>query len=65
MLEGERLCGCIGGETLAANGAFQISGGFPEQAMEGIGVELSGTDAQGHVLSFHTYAALTTRRAGA
>ncbi len=59
-----RASGCVGGETLAANGIFQISGGFPEQAVESIGVELSGTDAQGHVLSFLTYVALITQRVG-
>ena len=39
---------------------FDFGGGFPEQAIEAVGLLLKGVDAKGNELEFHGYLELST-----
>lgn len=52
---GEELKNMWGDNILEANSDWDMGGGLPRQELSGVGVLLTGTDANGNQLEFHYY----------
>ena len=59
MLGGEVLTELYGTNVIDRNQVFELSGGFPEQPIEAVGLLIKGVDAKGNELEFHGYVELS------
>jgi len=59
MLGGEVLTGLYGTNVIDRSQVFELSGGFPEQPIEAVGLLIKGIDAKGNELEFHGYVELS------
>ena len=59
MIGGEVLTGLYGTNVIDRSQVFELSGGFPEQPIEAVGLLIKGVDAKGNELEFHGYVELS------